>query len=389
VTGAVRLRAARVFDGRELTDRPTVVEIEDGEIRAVRPAEGVAEATDLGDVTLLPGLIDAHVHLAFAGSDEAGYGLPREPGELAERVAANAERVLDAGITAVRDLGDQDGVVLAAAAAGRLPIAVAASGPPLTTPTGHCAALWSALDLPADPAAAVPELAARGARVIKVMATGGAGTPGSDPVRAQFDLATMRRIVTAAHAAGLPVTAHAHGRDGVAIAVQAGVDGLEHAKFWTAGGIGADPAVIDTIAARGILVCPTLGALPGSAPPPPAVAGRAAESAAVVLRMHRAGVPLVSGSDAGITAAKGFDVLPFSIQALAATGVDAVTALRSATSLAAAACRFAGKGELRPGADADLLAVAGDPVRDLAALREVTSVWVGGRQVRAGVVAYG
>jgi imidazolonepropionase-like amidohydrolase len=252
---------------------------------------------------------------------------------------------------------------------------------------GHCAGLWRRLDLPPDPAAAVAELAARGARVIKVMATGGAGTPGSDPVRAQFDLATVRRVVEAAHSAGLPVTAHAHGRDGVAIAVEAGVDGLEHAKFWTAAGVRADPAVVDRIAERGIRVCPTLGALPGSAPPPPAVAARAAASAAVVLQMHRAGVTLVSGSDAGITAAKGFGVLPWSVDALVRTGVDVPTALRSATSLAAEACGFARKGRVLPGYDADLIAVDGDPVRDVAALQRVTGVWVGGTAVRSEVGA--
>lgn len=375
----MRLRAARVFDGERMLPGPTVVEVAGGRIVGLRPDDGRPVTTDLGDVTLLPGLIDAHSHLCFAAEDGVmQYGLPVPGPELTARIAGNARRAVDAGVTTVRDLGDLDFSVVDAAAAGDLPITVVASGPPLTVSGGHCHFLGGVVTTAADATAAVDRAAGRGAHLVKVMCTGGTGTVGSDPVRSQFNGALLRTLVAAAHDRGLAVTAHAHGRDGVVAAVAAGVDGLEHAKFWTDDGIDPDLAVVDRIAERGIWVCPTLGALPGSAPPPPAVAARAAASVTVVGLMHRAGVRLVSGSDAGIAAAKPHGVLPFSVEALVACGVDTVAALRSATGLAAMACGLPGKGYLRPGYDADLIAVDGDPSVDPAALHRLRAVWVAG-----------
>lgn len=383
MTSLVRLKAARLFDGVEMFDRPMVVEIAAGKIVRTLPwtAFGTPGFRDMGDLTLIPGLVDAHVHLAFPAADVAGYGLPADPEEVSGRIAANARRALESGITAVRDLGDPHFAVARVAASARYGLAIAASGPPLTKPRGHCHFMGGAVSNAQAIAESVGRWAGSGVHIIKVMCTGGVGTPGSDPLRSQFSDEELRILVDSAHSHGLQVTAHAHGAEGVAAAVRAGVDGLEHAKFWSESGIEPDEKVIETIADRGIWVCPTLGEMPGQPPPPPPVARRAAAAADVVRKMWRAGVRLIAGSDAGISAGKPHNVLPYSIEAMSACGMGALDALRAATSHACDACGFSAKGRLRPGFDADMIAVRGNPIDDLSALRRVSTVWVAGHEI--------
>ena len=213
------------------------------------------------------------------------------------------------------------------------------------------------------------------------MVTGGDLTPGSDGLNVQFDAAELRAIVDTAHELGLIVTAHAHAAEGVRAAVLAGVDGLEHAKFWSPDGINPDWSVIELIVERGIAVCPTLGALPGAPPPPPAVARRSEQAAALVGELARLGANLIAGSDAGISPAKPHDLLPHSIGEMGRCGLSNQQALHSATRAAALACGLAGKGSLAAGFDADLIAVAGNPLADLAALHQVSAVFRAGQPV--------
>jgi imidazolonepropionase-like amidohydrolase len=175
-------RAERVFDGRSMIGTATVV-VTDGVVEAVERGD-VPDATDLGDVTLLPGLVDTHVHLAFdadQGFDVLGsFAIDDE--SLLVRMHANAAKQLAAGVTTVRDLGDRGFL------ATRLdtPLTVLASGPPLTVPQGHCWFLGGEVDRVEAAMRAVEERAARGCAVVKVMVSGGNITPGNSPFEPQF-----------------------------------------------------------------------------------------------------------------------------------------------------------------------------------------------------------
>ncbi len=242
--------------------------------------------------------------------------------------------------------------------------------------------------------AAVRERVEHGVDVVKIMASGGVMTVGTDVLAPQFTLDELRLVVREAHDAGLPVTAHAHALTAVELCVAAGVDGIEHCTCLAGGGGIRMPAgLADAMAAAGITVCPTLGTLPGLDPPPRVQAimertGMTEEARlAQVGELHRAGVTLVSGADSGIGAAKRHGVLPESVIALVDAGLTAREALVSATSAAAIAIGLKGRsGRLSPGLDADLIAVGGDPLADLTAIRDVRLVVSRGREVVSGAV---
>jgi len=303
-------------------------------------------------------------------------------------MAEAARRALHAGVTTVRDLGDRGYLALdlrdtgPAGRAGPLP-AIVAAGPPITTPGGHCHFLGGAASGERGLRAAVRERAERGVDVIKVMASGGNLTPGSLAHEPQFGIASLRAIVDEAHHHGLPVTAHAHSAKSIADAVAAGVDGIEHATFMTADGVDAPETVIRAIAARRIAIGWTVGrdpARPG--PVPPQIASRMAALITARRRLYESGALLVPGSDAGVTPAKPHDVLRFAPDDMAAAGLSPVEILWAMTSRAAQACGLGHrKGRIAAGFDADILAVDGNPLADLAAIRRLHAVYAGGRAV--------
>ena len=297
-------------------------------------------------MTLLPGLIDTHVHLGFDASTAPVAHLQAATDDaLLQRMRANAATALAAGITTVRDLGDRAFLAVAlresfAAEPGTGPEIIAA-GPPLTSPGGHCHFMGGEVAGEDGIRRAVRESVARGADLIKIMATGGALTPTSNPLAPQFTVAEVAAAVHEAHELGRPVTVHAHATVGMRLAVDAGADGIEHGMFWVEDGVRIDPALVDRIAENGTWICPTVGIRPdreGENPPPPAVAARLAHFPAVLAALHAAGVRVVAGSDAEIGPVKPHDVLPYSIRAMAAGGMSNLAALRSATSQPALAC---------------------------------------------------
>ncbi|MFI6634487.1 amidohydrolase family protein [Nonomuraea fuscirosea] len=388
------LRAAWLYDGVSpaLTPDPVLLLV-GGVIAAVGPPGGVpegADVVDLGAATLLPGLIDTHVHLAFdASADPVGNLAGRDAAAALAAMAAAARRAARGGVTTVRDLGDRDYLTLAlrraAASDHSLPTIVAA-GPPITTPRGHCHYLGGTAAGVSGVTAAVRERAERGVDLVKIMASGGHLTPGSRPELPQFTSEELQAAVVEAHRHGLPVTAHAHGVQAVADAVAAGVDGLEHVSFMTAGGV--DPApddLVKTIARSGIALGITLGAAPvEGAGPPPAIAAAMPALMANARRLHRAGARIVAGTDAGIAPIKPPDVLRWAVGELPGIGLTSAEALHAATRLAAEVCGLGErKGRLAPGYDADVLAVDGDPLRDLAALHRIRAVYVRGERLGA------
>ena len=389
-------RADAAFDGERVIAGGALVLVEDGCIVGIQPFG--ADAPDgcpvryLPGTTILPGLIDAHVHLCADSGPRALDQLPElDAGQVDAIVAASMQVELAAGVTAVRDLGDQDWAVADRHRDDPLGPTVVASGPPITSVGGHCAQLGGAVAGAEAIKRAVAERAEHGADVVKIMTSGGIMTPGTDVMARQFTLDELRLVVAEAHRHGLPVTAHAHALPAVEECLVARVDGIEHCSCMTEEGMRTPPQLAAQIAAAGIVVCPTLGADIKGEPPPHIQAFmertglRIEDRIAQVSELRSAGVTLVSGGDSGINPAKRHGILPISIAALVAAGASTVEALASATSLAARACGLSGRtGRLRPGLDADLLIVDGDPMDDIAALLDVRTVVSRGREVVGG-----
>ncbi len=215
------------------------------------------------------------------------------------------------------------------------------------------------------------------------MVSGGHLTPGSNPHESQYDLDDLRLIVTEAHRLGLSTAAHVHCPRSVADAVTAGFDTLEHVTFLTDDGVAADPATMDAIVESGAVVSVTLGFLPSAGGLPPSLARALPTMLETAAALHRRGARIVPGTDAGVAPFKPHDVLLYALADLTELGMTNLEALRAATSVAADACGLTGrKGRLIPGADADLLAVAGNPLDDIRTVHDVVAVFRAGRRVR-------
>ena len=384
------LRAAWLLDtsaGR-LVPEPTVL-IEGGRIVGVDSAVAPppdAEITDLPGVTLLPGLIDTHVHLAFDASTTPVVNLAaRTDAEVTEAMAAAARTALLGGVTTVRDLGDRNYLSLSLRGRDDLPTILAA-GPPITRPDGHCHYLGGCVEPgPDGMRAAIRDRVERGVDVVKIMGSGGALTPSTQQHLSQFERAELRAAVEEAHRHGLPVTVHAHAVQAIVDALAVGADGMEHVTFWTEDGIDAPVDVLDEIVERQVVVGATVGLLPqsGDAGPPPQVRARLGRILANMTRLVADGARVVAGTDAGIAPAKPHDVLRYAPAMLASIGLTNDDILRTITVTAAEVCGLGDtKGRLAPGYDGDVLAVDGDPRRDLGALHRIRAVYARGVRMR-------
>jgi imidazolonepropionase-like amidohydrolase len=402
------IRANHAFDGENFRARGGTVLMEEGRIVGVEPMgyepPSDCQLVDYGNATVLPGLIDTHVHLV---GDSGVMALERTAGYSPEQIDAvvveSLQRQLAAGVTTVRDLGDRHFNVVERRDAqrqvdDRLPWIVA-SGPPITTPGGHCGYLGGEVSGADEIVAAVRERVERQVDVVKVMASGGMVTTGTDVFAPQFSIAELRLLVEQAHAAGLPVTAHAHAAAAVDQAVVVGVDGIEHASYLIRSAEGgpaqahATEEQLAALAASAIAVCPTLGFFNVESVTPAIQRIQQALGAGVtpeffiemrmsILRqMKTFGVRFISGDDAGIGPATAHGRYAEAVIELGqVTGI--VPALVAATSGAAAAIGLGGsKGRLRRGHDADVLVVGGDLAADLTALRTVREVLLRGLPV--------
>jgi imidazolonepropionase-like amidohydrolase len=390
------IAAARLFDGHGDSIVPNpLIDIEDGRIASVTqgnaPPSNSSSTVDLGDVTVMPGLIDIHQHLAFdASGDPVSHLADVDDGTLLLRMRAAALRALAGGITTIRDLGDRNYVSLtlrdwfrSGAEAGP---EILAAGPPITTTGGHCWFLGGAADGEDGIREAVQAHASRGVDLIKIMATGGNLTPSLGPHESQYTAAELAAAVRAAHALHLPIAAHAHGGQGIADAMAAGVDSIEHCTFFTADGVDADPAVIAELGPRKAVVSVTAGTIPGGGPIHPAIAKRMAAIVSNHAALHRAGARIACGTDAGVGPGKPHDVLRYAVSNVLPTiGMSNAQALRANTSLAAEICGVGDrKGTIAVGKDADLIAVPGNPLEEITCIQQVLAVLVGGRRVGMG-----
>jgi imidazolonepropionase-like amidohydrolase len=394
-TRAVLITAGALIDGSGAGPlRPGAVLIEDDRIRAVRaridqPVD--AERIDLPNATITPGLIDCHIHLSDAGLADSSVQ-DRDPSGLRVlRMAQHARKTLMAGFTTVRDAGGRDHLEFAlrrAAQEGliRTPRLVLAGKIVSMTTAG--ASSWPGMyrqaDGVSDVVKAVREQVAAGADVIKIMATGAVLSPGHErPTSAQFTREELQAVVRTAHAMGLRVAAHAHGIEGIARAVGAGVDTIEHGTH-----LHEDVGVAKEMAARGVFLVPTLKALEriaAGAGVPDDMRAKAQDRRSDRDRTFRValetGVPIAMGTDAAT---------PFNrhgenaeeLALMVALGMTPIAAITAASGVAARALGRDDIGVLAPGWLADVVVWDGEASKDIRALQLAPrAVFLGGERV--------
>src|SRR5215831_4287465 len=379
-----------VKTGKTLND--VWVVIDGGKIvRAGTGAEAAANIIELPNATLLPGLIDAHTHLTFDptfGYQQLGISIPKE----ALIGAKNARVTLEAGFTTVRNVaasGYADIALRDAINEGMVPGPhISASGPALSITGGHCDQNllpyeWHAkADGTADGVEHVQhkvrEIIKYGADVIKVCATGGVLSKGDDPRASQYTLEEMKAIVADAHRLGRKVAAHAHGAQGIAWAAEAGVDSIEHGSY-------IDDAAIKIMKEHGTYLVPTQyladwmkenAARIGL----PAMYAEKMKTTTAVSRQNvtkaiRAGVKVAFGTDAAVYP-HGLNAHEFAVYVQ--MGMTPLQAIQSATVNAADLLGWKLIGSIEPGNFADLVAVAGDPTKDVTLLQNPVFVMKGG-----------
>ena len=371
--------------------RPAVpdagVVVEAGRVTAVLPRSDLpaGRVVDLRPCTLVPGLVDAHAHLGFDGSQHPDAVMQHgSDDDLARLCAANANAYLDHGVTTVRDLGCRGRIVSRlrdsiAAGVAEGPRIVAADAP-ITVTGGHCWYMSDQCDTDAEVAAAVRAHAEGGADQVKVMLTGGFLHPeGDTPHRPVYEQSTLDLLVREAHACGMRVAVHAHGVDGIRRAVAAGVDSIEHCTMTTREGVRYDAELARRIAGAGVVVVPTLNRrwLDDDLPWTPS-----AVALDVLRRLREDGVRIAVGTDCGIAGVGHGDHL-WALRTLVASGMTPAGALAAATETAAAACGLPHDvGGLSPGTSADLIAVRTDPREDLDTLAEPLAVMARGTLLR-------
>lgn len=401
--------ADRVWDGVSAAPiERGFVRIENGRIDAVgRAADLPSDAAplDLGDATILPGLINAHVHITFCASPTLldDYFRERDAGldTLYARATENLRRAASVGTTTVRDLGTLNDVVFAARAAVRdgtlVGPDIVAAGEGITSNGGHC--YFFGVEAEGEDAlrAAVRRQHDAGADCIKVFATGGNLTPGTDPFAPQYSEAELRAVVDEARGFGLQVSSHAHAPEGIKRSVAARVNTIEHCMFETADGIEFDERVVAEMAEAGVVAVPTQGvsilryledpSLIDALPPErQLVARRLVGRMRTVFenfeRMRTMGVQIISGTDAGIPN-RHFDDFAADLSVLAnpglGVGMGAGEALVAATSGCASALGLDDRGVLCAGMRADVIAVSGNPLQRIEDIQNTLLVIVGGR----------
>ncbi len=392
-------RAGILYDGTKSPPIEDGVVLIDGD--AVRYAGPAADAPDAGDAyevdysgcTVMPGMIDAHVHVLSTGSESSGDDLrsSTEDEALLQGVR-NAQLALASGITTLRDLGDwnylslrlRDNIESGVVTGSRL----VCSGPPITSTAGQC--YWKGIecDTPDELRRAVRTLVKNGVDCIKLMGSGGNATPWSNPEASQFDFDGFHAVAEDARRLGKMVAVHVHGVESLRFAVATSMDTLEHCPFRANSTIEYDETVVQDIVRKGLIVSL---AMPATWYRMTAEQMREARNhpghlwerrADTIRRMHQAGVKLVVSSDQGSTGTR-IDELALLIEYLVeGVGLPALDVFYGVTGLAAESVGLAGSlGTLEPGKLADIAVFDGNPFERPTDAVNVRDVYKAGRCV--------
>ena len=378
------IRCGTLFDGTGAAPvRNAVITVQDGRISAVGATTPAgAETLDLGDRFVMPGLIDCHSHASIVPGEGDQLGqLRRGPVPQALAATRNLRRDLAAGTTTMRIMGEEhfvdidvrEGIETGVITGPRLLVA----GRGLAANNGHGRALTS-YDGVDDVRRGARENLRRGANHVKIFVTGGVSSPGTTPTSSAYTREEIRAAVEEADRAGTYAAAHAHGGPGLRLAVQEGVGTIEH------GALATDEDIALMIERRVWLIC-TFGIFMH----PDGIEGGDGKRPAIMDKMRWARRVVAESFPrhlaSGVRFAVGTDAvhgrLPFELQTLVRFGVSPHDALLAGTRWGAEACRIDGDvGTLAPGKRADLIAVDGDPLKDMAAMDRVTTV------MKAGVI---
>ena len=380
---SVTIRSARVIDGTGRTiDRATVV-IRGDRIAAVGPDRDLSlprgtTRVDGRGLTLLPGLIDCHVHLCLGAEPDVVGAVTKETPALTLLKSSRAAReTLEAGFTTVRDVGSRDHSIFSmqeAISTGLVPgPRIVAAGLAICMIGGHARFIGQEVEGAEQVRAAVRAQIAAGATVIKVIASGGVLTPGTSPDQAQMTQEELRAAVEEAQRAGRKVAAHAHGSSGMKNAVRAGVHSIEHATLM-------DNEAAALMKQRGVFMVPTLSALATTAACRLGcgIPDSALEKAKAMTKRHavsfknalRDGIPIAMGTDAGT---------PFNfhgenaqeLERMVAFGMSPMEAIVASTSAAARLIGIQDRvGTIEKGKLADLILFEGNPLRRIDLLRD-------------------
>ncbi|WP_277553297.1 metal-dependent hydrolase family protein [Halobaculum limi] len=342
---------------------------------------------DLDGRTLLPGLVDAHIHYSLSGERSVEDVVGMSDAELALVEARNARKTLEAGVTGVRVMGarDVDVHVRDRIAAGEIPgPRTVASCRSITATGGHGHHLGREITGADDARRAVREQAKRGADFTKFMVTGGVTTPGSDPNETALTDAEVEALVDESHRRGMHTATHAHGAAGVKAAVEAGVDTVEHGTL-------LDDEAIEMLLAADVTLVPTLSAPHHIVRNVDAATEEDRTKTEAVYDRHLdsfrravdAGVRIAGGTDAGT---------PFNMHGgnaaevtfMIDNGMDPLAALTAMTKTAAETVGLQDQGTLERGTYADLLVCGSDPTEDPKTLNDPQVVLKGGAVVAGG-----
>ncbi len=389
------IKADRLLDVRSgKIQSSVVVLINNGKIEAINPKslpEDI-EVIELGDHTLLPGLIDTHTHITadyFTGNDWTTAAVRQTAPDWALQGVKFAREILESGFTTVRDLGAQPGfpdvALMRAIEAGHI------SGPDIW-PAGHAISItgghcdWTGFapgvmelgpeagiaDGVDEAMKAVRYQAKHGVRVIKVCATGGvfSFSQNAEIGAQQYSGAELEAIVSEAHKLGLKVAAHAHGTEGINAAVRAGVDSIEHGSI-------LNEESVKLMKERGTFLVPQAYLSEFElAPDTPASTVAKSEYLNPLIAdsfnlAYKAGVKMAFGSDSGVFPHRD-TALEFA--ALTRKGISKIDTLRMATIYAAELLGVSDRGELKAGMRADIIAVPGNPLKNITLMESVPFV---------------
>ncbi len=399
----VILRVGRLIDGTGTEPRDNIdVTIESGMITRVEPSTGstTGDMLDLGNNTLMPGLINMHAHTVLPGDGSSFEAWMENPDEILLLTAfANGRTSLLSGVTTIRDCGGKGTLMFRLRDAIRAGIVEGPrfilSGYPLTITGGHCRYFGGETDGVDGMRQAAREVLKQGADFVKIMGSGG-GTVGTYSQYPSFEVAELKAAIDEAHKVRKTASCHTIATESIVRALDAGTDHIEHCSFmapdtsWQ-----FDEAIARRVVDQGVYVTPTLQVMldrldalevqsDGDTLTPAEelmlAAAQVSRSNNIenIRKLREMGAKLVAGNDAGWRST-GFDDFYQELQYLAEAGMTPVEAIHAATGLAAEACRIdQSVGTVETGKIADLLVIDGDPSSDLGSLRRPAMIMQSG-----------